>query len=154
VSGRVARGSRAVLGPAGVALVALAVALALVALALTGCGAASPDVFLLTRSGSLPGARLTLLVNDGGTVRCNGGKPRALPDKRLLDARRIAEDLSDDAKAGLTLPAPSDSLLRYRLRTQDGTVTFSDVDAARRRELGPVVEFARVVAQDVCGLPR
>jgi len=121
---------------------------------LAGCGAASPDVLLLTRSGSLPGARLTLLVNDGGTVRCNGGKPRELPDARLLDARRIAEDLSDDAKRHLALSAPRGSLLRYRLRTADGTVTFSDVDAARRRELGPVVAFARAVAQDVCGLAR
>jgi hypothetical protein len=122
--------------------------------ALVGCGAASPDVFLLTRAGSLPGARLTLLVNDGGTVRCNGGAPRSLPDPRLLDARRIAEDLSDDAKRDLTLPAPRGSLLRFRVRTQDGSVTFSDVDATDRRELGPVVAFARTVAQDVCGLAR
>ncbi|MGN6189431.1 MAG: hypothetical protein ACTHOE_11060 [Conexibacter sp.] len=134
--------------------VAAALAVLAGAAALAGCGAASPDVFLLTRSGSIPGARLTLLVNDGGTVRCNGGKPRQLPDKQLLAARRIAEDVSDDAKAGLTLPAPRGSVLRYRLRTQDGTVTFSDVDAGRRPELPPVIVFARTVAQDVCGLPR
>jgi len=129
-------------------------ALAVAALALAGCGAASPDVLLLTRSGSIPGARLTLLVNDGGTVRCNGGTPRSLPDPRLLDARRIAEDLADDAKTGLTLPAPRTSVLRYRVRTQDGTVTFSDEDAVRRHELAPVIVFARRVAQGVCGLPR
>jgi hypothetical protein len=133
-------------------------AAALVALAgtaaLAGCGAAYPDVFLLTRSGSLPGARLTLLVNDGGTVRCNGGRALPLPAPRLLDARRIAEDLSDDAHDHLTLPAPRGSLLRYRLRTEEGTVTFSDVDAVRRPELAPVVVFARKVAQDVCGLAR
>ncbi|HEX5145868.1 MAG TPA: hypothetical protein VFV85_02510 [Conexibacter sp.] len=128
--------------------------LAALALALAGCGAQAPDDFLLTRSGSLPGARLTLLVNDGGTVRCNGGAERTLPDPRLLDARRIAEDLSDDAKRDLTLAPPRGSLLRFRVRTQDGTVTFSDVDAARRRELAPVVEFAREVAQHVCGLAR
>jgi hypothetical protein len=122
--------------------------------ALAGCGAAYPDVFLLTRSGSLPGARLTLLVNDGGTVRCNGGAAHTLPAPRLLDARRIAEDLSDDAHKDLTLPAPDGSLLRFRIRTMDGTVTFSDVDAARRPELAPIVEFARRVAQDVCGLAR
>ena len=133
---------------------ALAAIATLVALLAGGCGAQSPDVFLLTRSGSLPGARLTLLVNDGGTVRCNGGAPRALPGPQLLAARSIAENLSDDAKRDLTLPAPRGSLLRFRVRTQDGTVTFSDVDAARRRELGPVVEFARTVAQDVCGLAR
>jgi hypothetical protein len=125
-----------------------------VALSFAGCGAAYPDVFLLTRSGSLPGARLTLLVNDGGTVSCNGGKERPLPAPRLLDARRIAEDLSDDAHDDLTLPAPRGSLLRFRLRTQDGTVTFSDVNAVQRPELAPVVLFARRVAQDVCGLAR
>jgi hypothetical protein len=123
-------------------------------LALGGCGAAAPDVFLLTRSGSIPGARLTLLVNDSGTVRCNGGAPRALPDKRLLDARRIAEDLSEEAQEDLSLPAPRGSVLRYRLRTEDGTVTFSDEDAGRRPEFAPVIVFARSVAQDVCGLPR
>jgi hypothetical protein len=142
------------LPPARSGFAALALAAGALAFALAGCGAAPPDVFLLTRSGSLPGARLTLLVNDGGTVRCNGHAPRTLPDPRLLDARRIAEDLSNDAKKDLTLPAPRGSLLRFRVRTQDGTVTFSDVDAARRPELGRVVEFARTVAQDVCGLAR
>jgi hypothetical protein len=134
----------------------LAAALAMLvgAAALTGCGAAYPDLFVLHRTGSLPGARLTLLVNDGGTVRCNGGKPRELPARRLLDARRIAEDLAEEAKDDLTLPAPPGSLLRYRLRMQDGTVTFSDVNADRRPELAPVIVFARSIAQDVCGLPR
>ncbi len=123
-------------------------------LALGGCGAAYPDVFVLHRTGSLPGARLTLLVNDGGTVRCNGGRELPLPARRLLDARRIAEDLSEDAHADLTLPAPRGSVLRYRLRTEEGTVTFSDADAVRRPELAPVIVFTRAVAQDVCGLAR
>ena len=119
-----------------------------------GCGATSPDLFVLTRAGSLPGARLTLLVNDGGTVRCNGGAPRALSDPQLLAARRAQEDVADDAKKGLTLPARAGSLLRFRIRTQDGTVTFSDVDAAARPELGRLIAFTRSVAQDVCGLAR
>ncbi|HKG39925.1 MAG TPA: hypothetical protein VKB25_13125 [Conexibacter sp.] len=133
-------------------------ALALTALAgvltLAGCGAAYPDLFLLTRSGSLPGARLTLLVNDGGTVTCNGGEEHQLPPRLLLDARRVATDLMEEAHDDLTLPAPPGSVLRYRLRTEEGTVTFSDVDAARRPELAPVIVFARQVAQDVCGLAR
>ncbi|MDQ2670970.1 MAG: hypothetical protein M3Y31_10085 [Gemmatimonadota bacterium] len=127
---------------------------AVLALALAGCGAVTPDVFLLTRSGSIPGARLTLLVNDGGTVRCNGGEPRQLPARALLDAREIARELAEEAQEDLTLPAPRGSVLRYRLRTQDGTVTFSDADAVRRPELAPVIVFARSVAQDVCGLAR
>jgi hypothetical protein len=134
--------------------VAAAVAALAGTVALAGCGADYPDVFLLTRSGSLPGARLTLLVNDGGTVRCNGGEPRQLPPRRLLDAREIARDLSEEAHDDLTLPAPRGSLLRYHLRTEEGTVTFSDVDAVRRPELAPVIVFARAVARDVCGLER
>ncbi len=126
----------------------------LAAVALSGCGAAYPDIFLLTRSGSLPGAKLTLLVNDGGTVQCNGGKARPLPDKLLLDARELDRNLLDDLHADLTLPRPANALLRYRLRDQEGTVTFSDVDAGRHHELGPVIAFARTVAQDVCGLAR
>ncbi|HEX7290490.1 MAG TPA: hypothetical protein VF250_05105 [Conexibacter sp.] len=133
--------------------VPLAVA-ALAAAALSGCGADYPDLFVLHRTGSIPGARLTLLVNDGGTVRCNGGDPLQLPARLLLDARRFARDLAEEAQDDLTLPAPRGSVLRYRLRTQDGTVTFSDEDAVHRPELSPVIVFTRAVAQDVCGLPR
>jgi len=119
-----------------------------------GCGADYPDLLVVDRTGSLPGARLTLLVNDGGTVRCNGGEPRQLPARLLLDARTIARDLAEEAADDLALPASRDALLRYRLRTQDGTVTFSDVDAVTRPKLAPVIVFTRAVAQDVCGLSR
>jgi hypothetical protein len=127
---------------------------ALAAPALAGCGAQSPDLFVVTRSGSIPGARLTLLVNDGGTVRCNGGAARPLTDPQLLAARDIATSISDDAKQDLVLPAPADSILRFHVRSQDGTVTFSDVDAGKRPELAKVVAFSRMVAMSVCGLAR
>lgn len=132
---------------------ALAVAAA-GALALAGCGADYPDLMVITRSGSLPAARLRLLVNDGGTVRCNGGDALQLPARDLLEARELARELAEEAHDELTLPAPPRALLRYRLRTQDGTVTFSDADAAGRPLLGRLVAFTRTVAQDVCGLPR
>jgi hypothetical protein len=133
---------------------ALPVVAVTAALALAGCGAEYPDTLLLRRSGSLPDARLTLLVNDGGTVRCDRGDEQQMPPRLLLDAREIARDLREEALEDLTLPAPSGSLLRYRVETQDGVVTFSDANAARRPLLGRVVAFARTVAQDVCGLAR
>jgi hypothetical protein len=135
----------------GGALAALAVAAGLLG---AGCGADTPDLFLLTRSGTIPGARLTLLVNDGGTVRCDGRARRQLPGPLLLDARDVATSLAKDAQHDLVLPRPPRAVLRFRLRSQDGTVTFSDVDAARRPELGKAVGFARAVARDVCGLAR
>jgi hypothetical protein len=122
--------------------------------ALAGCGAAYPDVLVVSRGGSLPAARLQLLVNDGGTVRCNGGRPRDLPARLLLDARDIARSLAEDAKRELVLPRRGNALLRFRLRTQDGSITFSDVDAVDRPELARVIAFTRATAQAVCGLPR
>ena len=132
----------------------LAAGALLAALAFAGCGAESPDLFVLTRTGTIPGARLTLLVNDSGTVRCNGGKARPITDPELLAARDVATSISDDAKKGLVLPAPPGSILRFHVRSQDGTVTFSDVDAGKRKELAKVVQFARTVAIGVCGLAR
>jgi hypothetical protein len=124
------------------------------AVALGGCGADYPDLMIVTRSGSLPAARLTLLVNDGGTVRCNGGPEHQMPARALLDAREIVRELAEEAAADLALPRPRGALLRFRLRTQDGTVTFSDADAATRPLLGRLVALTRDVAQDVCGLAR
>ena len=130
-------------------LAALAV---VAAAALPGCGAASPDLFLLTRAGSTPGAHLTLLVNDGGTVRCNGGAPRPLSAKQLLAARDVTSSIQKDAQKTLDLSAPPGALLRFHVRSQDGTVTFSDLDAARRPELAKAVAFTQDVAHSVCHL--
>jgi hypothetical protein len=130
-------------------LAALAV---VAAAALAGCGAASPDLFLLTRAGSGAGAHLTLLVNDGGTVRCNGGEPRPLTDPQLLAARDVASSIQKDAQHDLRLPAPSGSVLRFHIRAQAGTLTFSDLDAAHRPELAKAIAFTQTVAHSVCHL--
>jgi hypothetical protein len=85
---------------AGLAVAALAVALA-------GCGldVQQADLFLLTRTGQ--GPKLTLLPNDSGTIRCDGGKARTLPDALLIEARDLAQDLDNDARRGLTIkPMP------------------------------------------------
>jgi hypothetical protein len=108
----------------------------------------------VTRTGSLPGARLTLLVNDGGTVRCNDGEALQMPPRPMLDAREIARELAEEASEDLVLPRPPGSVLRFRLRTMDGTVTFSDADAASRPLLGRLIALTRLLAQDVCGLAR
>lgn len=124
------------------------------ALALGGCGADYPDLMVISRTGSLPGARLTLLVNDGGTVRCNDDQAVQMPPRPLLDAREIARELAEEAGEGLALPRQPGSVLRFRVRTQDGTVAFNDVDAASRPLLGRLVALTRTIAQDVCGLTR
>jgi hypothetical protein len=130
------------------------VRLALVGIAglLGGCGfvVQAPDLFLLTRTGQH--GTLTLLVNDGDTIRCNGGQPRSLPDPLLLRARDLATSLDADAKRGLKIPAPANSAFRYRIRLQDGTISFPDTAAAHHSELAQAELFAVQGAQQACGL--
>lgn len=129
-----------------------AVILATLGLYCAGCGlnVSSADLFVLRRTG--PGHQLSLLVSDGGTVRCNGGKPKPLPDPLLLQARDIATNLDKDAKANLNLPPGPASVYTYKLKLQDGTVGFADTSAAIHHELSPAELFAAQTAHGVCGL--
>src|SRR5207244_3075798 len=88
---------------------------------LGGCGlnVTSPDLFQLTRTGQ--GSELVVLVNDSGTVRCNGGKARALSDPLLLQARALVTSLDNDAKARLNVPGTAVSAYSYSVRFQAGT---------------------------------
>jgi hypothetical protein len=123
------------------------------AAALAGCGNRhAPDLFVLTRTGTIPGARLTMRVTDDGLVSCNGGPRRRIPDARLLDAREIVRELNKIAPR--SLPPGSSSVLHYRLRLEQGTVTFSDSSRRQTREMFLAQEFTRRVAQQVCGLAR
>ena len=81
-----------------------AVVLLLAAL-VTGCGfeVEEPDLFLVTRTGA-QGHKLSLLVNDGGTISCDGGKPKNLPDPLLLQARDLATNLNDRRECQTAVP--------------------------------------------------
>jgi hypothetical protein len=120
--------------------------------ALTGCGydVSSPDLFLLTRNGG--GKPLSILVNDGGTIRCNGGHARSLPDQLLLRARDLASALDKDAKAKLRLASTGNSVFSYSVRLQDGTVSFPDTAAGSHHELALAEQFALAAAHGPCGL--
>jgi hypothetical protein len=125
------------------------------ALALAGCGASvgTPDLFLVTRTGTIPGARLTMLVNDGGYVTCDGRRHQ-LPSDRLLDARELLRQMKPYAKQHLTLPPGGQSILRYRIKTEFGTLAFSDDSRAVPSKLYQLPLFVREVAQRVCRLAR
>jgi hypothetical protein len=129
-------------------------AVAGVAATAAACGTRPPDLLLLTRSGSVPGAGLRLLVRDDGDVRCNGGPTHRLSDSQLLDAREIARELADLASKHRSLPAGRGSVLHYRVRLQEGTVSFSDDSRGQTREMFLAQRFARSVATGVCGLAR
>jgi hypothetical protein len=127
------------------------------ALALAGCGTPSADLFIVNRTGSLPGARLTLRFDDGGQVRCNGGAKRAVTSADLIDARDINRVLADAAKDHLTLAARPGSTLQFRVLLEDGTVRFADNSrppVKYAKDIAKLQVLSRRVAKRVCGLPR
>jgi hypothetical protein len=120
---------------------------------LGGCGAPSADLFAVDRSGADRNANVRLVVNDGGTVTCNG-REHTLPSEQLLDARALARDLADDAKVGIDLAPGADSVLSYRVRTPDGDLRFSDTSRPLPKELVALTQFTKDVTEDVCGIER
>ena len=132
----------------------LVLAAVVVGLVPAGCGSPPADLFVVTRSGAIPGARLHLLISDDGSVRCNGGAKRDIGSARLLDARELARELEPEAKRGQGLPPRPGSVLRYSVRLEDGTVTFADNSATASAEDLRLAAFTRDVARSVCGLAR
>lgn len=127
---------------------------AAVVIGLLGCGTPPADLFVVTRSGSLPGAELHLRVDDGGEAHCNRAKPAEITSAQLLQARELARQLGADAKRRLRLPPGRGSVLRYSVRLEQGTVSFSDDSRGLRPEMARLALFTRQVAKQACGLPR
>jgi hypothetical protein len=130
----------------------IAALLVAAASAAAGCGlnVQSADLFLLTRTG--PGSKLTLEVNDGGTIRCNGGHAHAISSARLIVARDLADSLATDAQHGLHLATAPGSIYRFRIDLEQGVIRFSDRDTPGHPNLAHAVLFATQVAGQVCGL--
>jgi hypothetical protein len=118
---------------------------------LGGCGGIkAPDLFIVQRSGSAPGASLTLLVNEEGGVHCNGVAAGKLSDPQLVRARTLKEELKGQASKHRSLPAQRGSVLAYDLRDEDGGVRFADNSPGQPAVFGRVALFVLEVAQKVC----
>lgn len=133
----------------------------LAAALLGGCGGPSADLFVVERTGSLPGARLTIVVDDGGFVRCNGGDPRQISSDQLIDAREIARALNGateqepgPARRNLVLAPGPGAIMRYDVRSEGGSVAFADTSKRQPQAFYRVAQLTRVLAKQVCGLPR
>ena len=131
----------------------IALGLAAAASVLAGCGGiTSPDLFIVHRSASGPGARLTLLVNEEGGVRCNGGRKLKLSDSQLVQAREIKDDLRDAAAKRTSLAPRAESVFSYYLRDENGSVRFSDNSAGQPAVFRRLTLFVLQTAQQVCHL--
>lgn len=133
-------------------LAVLAAVLTLAGCGLAGCGldVNLGDLFLVTRTG--PGPKLTMLVNQSGQISCNGGKQKMLSSSDLITARDLAVDLVNDATAKLTLPATAGTVYYYRVKLQQGTVSFPDRGVVGHPYLAQLELFTVQAAQQYCGL--
>lgn len=136
--------------------------MALVLAALVGCGGGPPaDLFVVMRSGDVPGARLMLRITDDGRAACNGRALVPIGSGDLIDARQLRRELEGEeegetgpADEGLSLPPGPMPILRYVVRGQDGTVSFSDTSAGQPRAFREIAALTRRIAKGPCGLPR
>ena len=125
----------------------------LTSLAVAACGTPSPDLFVVKRDGTVPGAKLELLVSDQ-TARCNDGPVKSLSSRQIIEARDIKRELllvqTDDA----AIPqAPPAQFFRFAVTTQEGTLRYPDTQQ-RPSVLPRLSRFVRRVAIDTCGLER
>jgi hypothetical protein len=136
----------------GAAVVVLVATIAILALAGCGGGITAPDLFIVTRSGAVPGADLTVLVNEEGGVSCNRGRTLKLSDRQLVLARAIQEEVHDSAEQHLVLAPGPGSVFSYHLRDENGTVSFSDNSAHQPKYLHQLALLVLEVAQGICHL--
>jgi hypothetical protein len=134
---------------------AAAVALAaLAALATSACGSEARDLFLVTRSGDVPGARLTLRVTDDGRASCDGRPLVDITSAQLISARETERDLADPAKAHLRLAPGAQPVFSYRVRTEEGSAAWSDDSGRQPPVLFKLAKLTRDVAKGPCHLAR
>ena len=120
---------------------------------LAGCGTPAGDLMVVERSGSIRGADLSLRVIDDGQVECNGER-HDLSSEQLIDAREVTRELAEPAEAGISLAPGDPSILRFRIRTQEGVVGFSDTSPGQPTVFYEAAQLVRTIARDACGLER
>ncbi len=136
-----------------VRLLGLTAGIVLLGGSLAACGTPSPDLFVVNRDGTVPGAKLRLLVSDQ-TTRCNGGPARPLMSAQTLEARDLRRDLLQLQHSDGEIPksAPA-QIFSYVVQTEEGRLRYPDTQ--QRPEVLPrLTRFVRRVAIDTCGLKR
>jgi hypothetical protein len=135
-------------------LAALGAAVAVTAASAVGCGNEASDLFLVTRTGDVPGARLTVRLTDDGRASCNRRPLVDVTSAQLITARAAQRDLKDPAEAHLRLAPGRGSVFSYRVRSEDGTVAWSDDSRRQPAVLFALAKLTRDVARGPCRLPR
>jgi hypothetical protein len=126
-------------------VIVAACALAAVSSSVAACGGPAADLFAVVRSGTVPGADITLIASSDGTVRCRGHR-HELPDPLLLTAENIADDLTKPVR----LPSGAHPVYTYVVLTPDGTFSYSDDSPGQGSTLRQLQAWVLKVVRTVC----
>ena len=126
-----------------------ALACAAAAVLAAACGGPAADLYDVVRSGSIPGADLTVIPSGDGTVRCNGHR-HELPDPLLLTAENLADALIAPANKGLRLRSGPRPIYTFVVTTPSGTFSYSDDSPHQGSTLYALQAWVRTVARTVC----
>ena len=141
------------MAPRGARRAAFAALGVLMGVAVAACGTPSPDLFVVQRDGSVPGAKLELLVSDQ-TARCNDAPAERLSSRQIIEARDLRRDLLLLQTSEETIPkAPPAQFFEFAVQTEEGTLRYPDTQQ-RPAVLPRLSRFVRRVAIDTCGLER
>ena len=113
------------------------------------CGGPAADLYEVVRSGSIPGADLTLIPSGDGTVRC-GSHRHELPDPLVLTAENLADALTAPATKGLRLRSGPRPIYTFVVTTPSGTFSYSDDSPHQGSTLYALQAWVRTVARTVC----
>ena len=126
-----------------------ALACAAAAALVVACGGPAADLYRVIRSGSIPGADLTLIPSGDGTVRCDGHR-HELPDPLVLTAENLADALTAPATKGLRLRSGPRPIYTFVVTTPSGTFSYSDDSPHQGSTLYALQAWVRTVARTVC----
>jgi hypothetical protein len=120
-----------------------------VALVLAACGGPAADLFAVTRSGSIPGADITVIPSGDGTVRCRGHR-HELPDPLVITAENLADAIVVPATKGERLPSGPHPIYTYVVQTPSGTFSYSDESPHQGSTLYQLAAWVQTVVRTLC----
>ena len=129
----------------------LSTAAAVVAAVLLGCGGGAGDLLAIEVSGG-PAGQIAqrIVVTENGQASCNGGPQEAIPNERLIQAREVEREAEGLATRAADLTTREPAARQYVLRTNAGTVRWSEGSPRLPQELGKAALLALQLGRSAC----
>jgi hypothetical protein len=119
--------------------------LAVLCVALSGCGGSPGDILGLGISGGPQRETVHMHVEENGRASCNKKPLHQLSSAQLLDARNIVRDAKPFTKGGVSFSSSRPDQRTFELRTPDGTVDWTEAAVG----VPPVLSQAELLALEL-----